>query len=133
MVIQRMLKAAMHKEESPYTVEELEDIVAHCTDNEGLYTYASQGRDGFSRHDIVVEADKVERQVMKSAIAQVYGPRLGETFQAMVIGASDQGTWIRLASPEPPGSAFSFPPPSALSYPLYYGSFFLLLQWKGSW
>ena len=34
MVIQRMIKAALHSEESPYTLEELEEVVAHCTDNE---------------------------------------------------------------------------------------------------
>jgi len=37
MVIQRMIKAALHSEESPYTLEELEEVVAHCTDNESAW------------------------------------------------------------------------------------------------
>ena len=41
-------------------------------------------------------ANKVERQVSKSAAALLLEHRVGETFDAMVTGASPKGTWVRL-------------------------------------
>jgi exoribonuclease II len=41
----------------------------------------------------------VERQVRKSAAAQVLSGRIGETFDALVTGASEKGTWVRLLKP----------------------------------
>ena len=43
-------------------------------------------------------ANKVERQVSKSAAALVIEPRIGEQFDAFVTGASEKGTWVRLLS-----------------------------------
>ena len=44
-------------------------------------------------------AKKVERQVRKSAAAQFLSGRIGETFDALVTGASEKGTWVRLLKP----------------------------------
>ena len=41
-------------------------------------------------------ANKVERQVGKSAAALLLESRIGEQFDAIVTGASDKGTWARL-------------------------------------
>ena len=40
--------------------------------------------------------NKVERQVEKSAAALLLESRLGEQFDAIVTGASEKGTWVRL-------------------------------------
>ncbi len=42
------------------------------------------------------DANKVERQVGKSAAALLLSHRIGETFEAIVTGAADKGTWVRL-------------------------------------
>ena len=41
-------------------------------------------------------ANKVERQVGKSAAALLLEARIGEQFDAIVTGASEKGTWARL-------------------------------------
>ncbi|MBN1921665.1 MAG: hypothetical protein JW892_10500 [Anaerolineae bacterium] len=41
-------------------------------------------------------ANKVERQVGKSAVALLLVSRIGEQFDAIVTGAPDKGTWVRL-------------------------------------
>jgi exoribonuclease-2 len=48
-------------------------------------------------------ATKVERQVRKSAAAQFLSGRIGETFDALVTGASEKGTWVRLLKPPAEG------------------------------
>ncbi|MGA2378527.1 MAG: RNB domain-containing ribonuclease, partial [Spirochaetia bacterium] len=41
-------------------------------------------------------ANKVERQVGKSAAALLLASKIGEQFDAIVTGASEKGTWARL-------------------------------------
>ena len=65
---------------SPYAGNELEALAKHCTEEEDA-------------------AKKVERQVGKSAAAMLLEPRIGEQFDAIVTGASDQGTWVRIFQP----------------------------------
>jgi exoribonuclease R len=41
----------------------------------------------------------VERQVSKSAAAMLLESRIGSVFDAIVTGATDKGTWVRLRAP----------------------------------
>ncbi len=77
LITQRLLKAAIEKRPMPYSLEELDFLAENCTKKE----------------DAVV---KVERQVGKSAAALLLESRIGEKFDAMVTGASEKGTWVRL-------------------------------------
>lgn len=79
LITQRLLKAAIDGRPSPYSVIELESLAAHCTEEEDA-------------------ANKVERQVIKSAAALLLEARIGEQFDAIVTGASEKGTWVRLIS-----------------------------------
>ena len=75
-----LLKAAVAGEALPYSVDELEALAQQCTEEEDA-------------------AKKVERQVEKSAAALLLQSRVGETFDAIVTGASPKGTWVRLFHP----------------------------------
>jgi exoribonuclease-2 len=88
LVTQRLLKAALAGDAPPYTNDELEALARHCTEEEDA-------------------AKKVERQVEKSAAALLLESRLGEQFEAIVTGASDKGTWVRLLQPPVEGKLVS--------------------------
>jgi exoribonuclease-2 len=62
-----------------------------------------------AKHCTEVEdaAKKVERQVEKSAAALLLESRIGERFDALVTGASDKGTWVRLLQPPVEGRLVS--------------------------
>jgi VacB/RNase II family 3'-5' exoribonuclease len=77
LITQRLLKAAMEGQTAPYNKQDLDLLAAHCTEAEDAAT-------------------KVERQVEKSAAALLLENRIGERFDAIVTGASDKGTWVRL-------------------------------------
>jgi ribonuclease R len=77
LITQRLLKAAIEKRPVPYSLDELDSLAENCTKKED-------------------EANKVERQVGKSAAALLLQSRIGERFDAMVTGASEKGTWARL-------------------------------------
>jgi VacB/RNase II family 3'-5' exoribonuclease len=79
LITQRILKAAIEGRPSPYRMADLESLAAHCTTEEDA-------------------ANKVERQVIKSAAALLLEERIGEQFDAIVTGASKKGTWVRLIS-----------------------------------
>jgi exoribonuclease-2 len=74
-----LLKAALAGQPVPYRIDELDALAAHCTAAEDA-------------------ANKVERQVEKSAAALLLESRIGEQFDAIVTGASEKGTWVRLLS-----------------------------------
>ncbi len=84
LIAQRLLKAALTGLPSPYSGEELTKLARHCTDQED-------------------NADKVERQVRKSAAALLLAPRIGAQFDGIVTGASDKGTWVRVSGPSAEG------------------------------
>jgi exoribonuclease-2 len=80
LVTHRLLKAALADAPSPYSVEELGALASHCTMQEGA-------------------AAKVERQVRKSAAALLLEQRVGESFDGVITGAADKGTWVRVFDP----------------------------------
>jgi VacB/RNase II family 3'-5' exoribonuclease len=80
LVAQRLLKSALTAQPSPYSTTELQVLAGHCTEQED-------------------NADKVERQVRKSAAALLLAPRIGASFDAIVTGASEKGTWVRIGGP----------------------------------
>ena len=84
LITQRLLKAALAGAETPYRPEELAALATHCTEQEDA-------------------AKKVERQVRKSAAALFLSGRMGETFDALVTGSSEKGTWVRLLQPPAEG------------------------------
>ena len=88
LITQRLLKAALAGRSQPYQNDELEALAKHCTEEEDA-------------------AKKVERQVGKSAAAMLLESRIGERFDALVTGASDKGTWVRLLQPPVEGRLVS--------------------------
>jgi VacB/RNase II family 3'-5' exoribonuclease len=80
LITQRLLKAAVARRSLPYENDELEALAKHCTEAEDA-------------------AKKVERQVTKSAAAILLESKIGEKFDAIVTGASNKGTWVRLLHP----------------------------------
>jgi len=80
LVTQRLIKAALAGHPVPYVVDELTRVAAHSTEQEDA-------------------ANKVERQVRKAAAALVMAARVGQVFSAVVAGASEKGTWVKLTSP----------------------------------
>ena len=80
LVTHRLLKATLAGAASPYTTGELAGLARHCTEQEDA-------------------ANKVERQLRKSAGACLLSSRIGEQFDAIVTGAGAKGTWVRTLRP----------------------------------
>ena len=80
IITQRLLKAALAGRPVPYGQKELEALALHCTQQEDA-------------------AKKVERQVAKSAAAMLLQSKIGQRFDAIVTGAADKGTWVRVFNP----------------------------------
>jgi len=80
LVTQRLVKAALDGRPLPIPGGMLEQLAAHCTEQED-------------------DAAKIERQVRKSAAALLLEGQIGSVFDALVTGASEKGTWVRLLQP----------------------------------
>ena len=80
LITQRLLKAAIAGAHPPYSNDELAALARHCTEQE-------------------TNAEKVQRQVDKSAAAMLLVSRIGEEFDSVVTGASEKGTWVRITHP----------------------------------
>jgi exoribonuclease-2 len=82
LVAQRLVKAALRKQRrnAPYSDADLDAIAQRCTEREDA-------------------ANKVERLVRKAAAALLLQSRIGERFDAIVTGASEKGTWVRIRRP----------------------------------
>jgi VacB/RNase II family 3'-5' exoribonuclease len=84
LLTQRLLKSALIGQTAEYSPDELRSLAAHCTAQED-------------------NAAKVERQVAKSAAALLLASRIGQRFDAIVTGAADKGTWVRISAPTAEG------------------------------
>ena len=80
LIIQRLARAVLAGEPVPYSEQELDAIARHCTMQEDA-------------------ARKVERTMRKKAAAVLLSDRIGQQFPAIVTGASDKGTYVRLLRP----------------------------------
>jgi exoribonuclease-2 len=80
LITQRLVKAALTGAAAAYSDDELRDLADHCTVQEK-------------------NATKVERQVRKAATALLLINRIGQQFNGVVTGASEKGTWVRIANP----------------------------------
>lgn len=77
LITHRLLKAALSDSAVPYTFDELSSLAQHFTIQEDA-------------------ANKVERQVGKSAAALLLETKIGKQYNAIVTGAAAKGTWVRL-------------------------------------
>jgi exoribonuclease-2 len=84
IITQRIMKAHLAKAEQPYSESELNTIAQHCTQMEDA-------------------ARKVERVMQKRIAAVVLYPRIGQSFPAIVTGASQSGTFVRILNPHVEG------------------------------
>ncbi len=80
LLTQRLMKAVLRGKPAPYSVDELVAHARRCTKRED-------------------DANRVERQVRKSAAAMLVADRIGQRFPAIVTGASPKGTYLRTLAP----------------------------------
>ncbi|MGI8837771.1 MAG: RNB domain-containing ribonuclease [Pyrinomonadaceae bacterium] len=80
LVTQRLVKAAIANEPPPYDGNELKAIAQRCTEREDA-------------------ARKVQRKMRKVAAALLLRNQIGQTFDAIVTGASEKGTYARILNP----------------------------------
>lgn len=80
LLTQRLLKAVLRGGPVPYALDTLKSLARLCTQRED-------------------DANRVERQVRKSAAAMLVAGRVGQRFGAVVTGASPQGTYVRTLAP----------------------------------
>jgi len=84
VITQRQIKNSLWTHVSLYQTAELEKLAYHCTVQEDA-------------------AAKVERQMRKSAAAILLSNQIGTTFQGIITGSSDKGTWVRIFKPATEG------------------------------
>jgi exoribonuclease II len=80
LIVQRLVKAALENNRSPYTPEELDAVARRCNERES-------------------RAKKIERRLRKSMAASVMQSRVGENFTAIVTGLTARGTFARILRP----------------------------------
>ncbi len=81
LISQRQYKAFLQgQKNSPYKPQELNSLAKHCTLQED-------------------SANKVERQLNKSAAAALLSSQIGSVFKGLVTGIGDKGTWVRIFQP----------------------------------
>jgi len=80
LVTQRLIKAMLAGQQNPYSDDELTAVASNCTQKEDA-------------------ARKVEREMSKRLAAVAMQRRVGETFDAIVTGVTDHGTFVRVLQP----------------------------------
>jgi VacB/RNase II family 3'-5' exoribonuclease len=94
VVTQRLLKAWVQKAPPPYSESDLNAIAQRSTQMEDA-------------------ARKVERDMQKRIAAVVLQPRIGQTFQAIVTGVNNYGTFVRTVDPHVEGMLVNAGKPGA--------------------
>jgi exoribonuclease-2 len=84
IVTQRLIKALLAGQPNPYSDDELTGIAANCTQKEDA-------------------ARKVEREMSKRLAAIAMQHHIGEVFDAIVTGVTDDGTFVRVLQPHVEG------------------------------
>lgn len=84
IINQRILKSVLDGKDCPYSVQDLNDLTGWLTERE-------------------MASKKVERFMRKAAAAELLADRIGETFDALVTGAAEKGTYVRLLEPPAEG------------------------------
>ena len=87
LITQRLLKAAMAGSSLSYENDELQVLAKHCTEEE--------------------DAAKKSNDKSENLRQRCCWNRIGERFDAIITGASDQGTWVRLLRPPIEGKLVS--------------------------
>jgi exoribonuclease-2 len=80
LLTQRLIKAMLAGQKSPYSDSELASVAQNCTAKEDA-------------------ARKVEREMSKRIAAMAMSSRIGETFDGIVTGAGAKGTFVRVLKP----------------------------------
>jgi exoribonuclease-2 len=80
LISQRQYKALLLGLNNPYSLEELQMLALHCTQQEDAVT-------------------KLERHMNKSAAALLLSSHLGTVYKGIVTGAGVKGTWARIFKP----------------------------------
>lgn len=84
LVNQRLVKSVINRSDTPYAPEELVRLSAWLTDREKA-------------------SKKVERFMRKAAAAVLLRDRIGESFEGLITGAKERGTYVRLIKPPAEG------------------------------
>jgi len=88
LIIQRLLKSVMGGRDTPYRHGELIEMADWLTDREKL-------------------SQKVERFMLKAAAARLLNDSIGRVYDAIVTGASEKGTYVRIYDPPVEGKVMS--------------------------
>lgn len=80
LITQRLLKAVLAGQPSPYTTDELSEIAANCSRLEG-------------------QAKKVERTMRKISAAVLLSSRIGDIFDGIITGVKPEATYVRTFRP----------------------------------
>ena len=80
LIAHRLVKAVLAGQPAPYSAAELQALAEHCNRQESA-------------------ARKVERSLRKSEAALFLQDQLGATFDAIVTGKNNRGTWVRTLAP----------------------------------
>jgi exoribonuclease-2 len=84
LINQRLVKSVLDRQPGPYSIKELSRFSSWLTDRDKA-------------------SNKVERFMRKAAAAVLLRDLIGDSFDALVTGASEKGTYVRLIAPPAEG------------------------------